>query len=182
MRTRRRALVQTAITVILPLVLILGVSPRNVAAQETIITHHRYEECAKAPSPEPGIIEVRRCSGPSGIAVMWKSEPDSSSISFGNNPLAEDLEIGSAFEAGTAIEWRSGKTGTTPVAAIVRYRTGDSVGKLGKSRLVVHRIERSGQSCIMAVLTGDDASSKARLLIDGSAERFVCGTSKRTDQ
>ena len=33
--------------------------------------------------------------------------------------------------------------------------------------------------CIMGVITGGGASDKAGALIDGSAERFVCGTSKR---
>ncbi len=162
--------------------LILGVSPHPAAAQESITTRHSYEQCAKARSPEPGVIEVRRCIGPSGIAVVWMSEPDSSSIRFASSPLEESPQIGAAFEAGPAIEWRSGKTGKTPVAAIVSYRAGDSVGKLDKSRLVVHRIEPSGRSCIMAVVTGNDAGQKARLLIDSSAERFVCGKSKRADQ
>lgn len=178
----RKCAIRVRPAVVLTGMLILGVSPHPVAAQETVITRHSYEECRKAPSPEPGIIEVRRCIGPSGIAIIWTSEPDSSSVRFGSNPLGEELSIGAAFEAGTAIEWRSGKTGTAPVAAIVPYRTGDSVGKLDRSRLVIHRIEPSGRSCIMAAVTGDGASGKARLLIDGSAERFVCGKSKRADQ
>lgn len=162
--------------------MIFGVSPLSAAAQESITTRHNYEKCRKAPSPEPGIIEVRRCSGPLGITVIWMSEPDSSSVSFGSNPLDENLGIGPAFEAAAEIEWRSGKAGKTPVAAIVRYETGDSVGKLNKSRLVVHRIEPSGRSCIMGVVSGSRASNKARALIDGSAEWFVCGKSRRADQ
>ena len=160
----------------------LGLASNPVFAQQSITTRHNYEKCREAPSPEPEIIEVRQCSGPSGIAVIWMSEPDSSSVSFGSKPLDENLEIGAAFEAAAAIEWRRGKTGKTPVAAIVRYQTGDSVGKLAKSRLVVHRIEPSGRSCIMGVISGRGATNKARALIDGSAVRFVCGKSRRADQ
>lgn len=162
--------------------MIFSVLPLSAAAQESITTRHNYEKCREAPSPEPDIIEVRQCNGPSGIAVIWTSEPDSSSVSFGGNRLDENLEIGAAFEVDAAIEWRSGKTSKAPVAAIVRYQTGDSVGKLDKSLLIVHRIEPSGQSCIMGVVSGRGASNKARALIDGSAERFVCGKSRRADQ
>jgi hypothetical protein len=158
--------------------MIFGISPLSAAAQESITTRHNYEKCREAPSPEPGIIEVRRCSGPLGITVIWMSEPDSSSVRFGD-PLDEEMDLGAAFEAGTVIEWRSGKAGNAPVAAIASYQAGDSIGKLNRSRLVVHRIEPSGRSCIMGVITGGGASDKARALIDGSAERFVCGTSKR---
>lgn len=162
--------------------MIFSVLPLSAAAQESIATRHNYEKCREAPSPEPDIIEVRQCNGPSGIAVIWISEPDSSSVSFGSNRLDENLEIGAAFEVDAAIEWRSGKTSKAPVAAIVRYQTGDSVGKLDKSLFIVHRIEPSGQSCIMGVVSGRGASNKARALIDGSAERFVCGKSRRADQ
>lgn len=171
---------QTIGTFLTAATLVFASSPST--AQQSITTRHTYEKCRKAPSPEAGVIEVRRCSGPSGIAVVWMSEPDNSSVSFGSNPLDEDLEIGAAFEAGDAIEWRSGKIGKAPVAAIVSYRTGDSVGKLDKSRLVVHRIEPSGRSCIMGAVTGSEAGNKARALVDGSAERFICGKSKRAGQ
>lgn len=161
---------------------LLGFASNPAFAQQSITTRHNYEKCPEAPSPEPDVIEVRRCSGPTGIAVLWMSEPDSSSVSFGNNPLDEDLGIGAAFEVGTVIEWRSGKTGKTPIAAVIRYRTGDSVGKINKSRLVVHRIEPSGRSCIMGIITGNAANDKARVLIDGSADHFICGKSGRTDK
>lgn len=173
---KKRMQMQPAI--VLVGMMIFGVSLLSAAAQESITTRHSYEKCREAPSPEPGIIDVRRCSGPSGIAVLWMSEPDSSSVSFGSNPLDENLEIGAAFEADAAIEWRRGKTGKRPIAAIVRYATGDSVGKLDKSQLVVHRIEPSGRSCIMGVITGSGASDRARALIDRSADHFVCGKSK----
>lgn len=178
----RKKRMQMQPAIVLVGMMIFGVSLLSAAAQESVTTRHNYEKCREAPSPEPDIIEVRQCSGPSGIAVVWMSEPDSSSISFGSNPLDENLEIGAAFEADAAIEWRSGKTGKAPVAAIVRYRTGDSVGKLDKIRIVVHRIELSGRSCIMGIVSGNEASNKARSLIDRSADRFVCGKSKRADQ
>lgn len=155
----------------------LGFASKPVFAQQSITTHHNYEQCREAPSPEPDVIEVRRCKGRSGTAVFWMSEPDSSSVSFGKS-LDEDMGLGAAFEAGPSIEWRSSRNGGRPAAAIVRYMSGDSVGKLNKVRLVVHRLEPSGRSCIMGVIAGDNAG-KARALVDRSADDFVCGKSKR---
>jgi hypothetical protein len=168
---------QTQPAIVLVGMMIFSLSPLSAAAQESITTRHTYEKCREAPSPEPDVIEVRRCSGPLGITVIWMSEPDSSSVRFGD-PLDEDMDLGAAFEAGTVIEWRSGKAGNSPVAAIVSYQTGDSVGRLDRSRLVVHRIEPSGRSCIMSVVSGSGATNKARALIDRSADQFFCGKNK----
>ena len=94
-----------------PLILagVLAVLPLSFAvAQDSHYTRHDYGNCEEAPSPEPGIINVRRCVGFYGIAVAWISEPDSSSVQFGDNPLEEYLDLGAAFEVGTTIEWRTG--------------------------------------------------------------------------
>lgn len=148
-------------------------------SQESHYTRHEYEACAPAPSPEPGVIEVRRCAGRSGIDVLWMSEPDSSSVSFGTRALDESLDLAAAFEAGTTIEWRSGAARSVPIAAIVRYSAGAGVGNLNRSVLVVYRVAPSGPSCIMAVVSGADANEKARRLVDASAAGFVCGKSAR---
>jgi hypothetical protein len=149
------------------------------AAQESSFTRHKYDACAQEPSPEPGVIEVRRCQGKSGIAVRWMSEPDSSSVSFGDKPLDEDMGLGAAFEVGSTIEWRALRRSRTPAAAIVRYKTGAGVASLNKSVLVVYRIESPGTSCLMAVVGEPNAGAKARRLVDQSAATFVCGKSAR---
>lgn len=149
----------------------------QAAAQESSYTRHKYDTCAKTESPEPGIIEVHRCPGKAGIAVRWISEPDSSSVSFGENPLDEALDIGGAFEVGSTIEWRSARKGGTPIAAIVRYRAGAGITHLTKSVLVVYRLEPSGASCVMAVLGPD--GNQARRVVDQHAQSFVCGKSSR---
>lgn len=166
---------------------LFAVSSHPAAAQESSYTRHAYQSCKAASSPEPGVIELRRCQGQAGIPVTWTSEPDSSSVGFGDRPDEESLDIGSAFEVGSTIEWRSagaGKdsAGKRPVAAIVRYKVGDSVGKLNASRLVVYRIEASGRSCVMGVVAGGDANARARIMVDRSAAGFVCGTSKRLER
>lgn len=149
------------------------------AAQESATTRHNYETCAQEPSPEPGVIEVRRCQGKAGIAVRWMSEPDSSSVTLGDKPVDEDLGLGPAFEVGNTIEWRSARRARTPGAAIVRYKTGASVSSLNKSVLVVYRLEPSGVSCVMGVVGGAHANATARRLVDQSATTFVCGKSAR---
>ena len=149
------------------------------AAQESSYTRHKYEACSRAQSPEPGVIEVRRCQGKSGIAVLWMSEPDSSSVSFGDKSLDEALDLGgAAFEVGSTIEWRTGRRGSTPVAAIVRYRVGAGVSSLNRSVLVVYRLQPSGGSCVMGVVGGADVNL-ARRVVDQSAGSFVCGKSAR---
>ena len=151
----------------------------TAAAQESSFTLHKYEACVQEPSPEPGVIEVRRCQGKAGIAVRWMSEPDSSSVSFGDKPLDEDLGLGAAFEVGGTIEWRALRRSRTPAAAIVRYKTGAGVASLNKSVLAVYRLESSGTSCLMAVVGEPNAGPKARRLVDQSAATFVCGKSAR---
>ena len=165
-----------------PLILagVLAALPLSFAvAQDSHYTRHDYDSCEEAPSPEPGIIDVRRCIGLDGIAVTWISEPDSSSVQFGDNPLDEYLDLGAAFEVGTTIEWRTGEAGGSPVAAIVRYRSGDSIASLKRSQLVIYRLAPSGRSCVLGMVTGASDNLKARELADAHAPAFACGTSKR---
>jgi hypothetical protein len=70
----------------------------------------------------------------------------------------------------------------SPVAAIVRYRAGDSVANLARSQLVIFRLAPSGRSCVMGVVAGADDNLKARKLADTYAPAFACGTSKRIDR
>ena len=168
-----------------PLILagVLAVLPLSfTVAQDSHYTRHDYGNCEEAPSPEPGIINVRRCVGFDGIAVAWISEPDSSGVRFGDNPLEEYLDLGAAFEVGTTIEWRTGEVGSSPVAAIVRYRSGDSVANLARSRLVIYRLAPSGRSCVLGMVTGASDNLEARDLADAHATAFACGTSKRIVQ
>ncbi len=151
-------------------------------AQESHYTRHDYASCGEAPSPEPGVIDARRCPGFGGIAVRWMSEPDSSSVRFGSDPLEEYLDLGTAFEVGTTIEWRSSEVGGKPVAAIVRYHGGESVANLDRNQLVIYRIEPSGRSCVMGVVAGAGDNLKAREVADRLAPAFVCGTSKQVVQ
>lgn len=152
-------------------------------AQESHYTRHDYASCEEAPSPEPGVIDARRCTGFGGVAVQWMSEPDSSSVRFGSDPLEEYLDLGAAFEVGTTIEWRSSKVGGRPVAAIVRYHSGESVANLDRNQLVIYRIEPSGRSCVMGgVVVGASDNLKAREVADRLAPVFVCGTSKQVVQ
>jgi len=160
----------------------LGPSP--VAALESLTTTHDYAKCPPATSPEPGVIDAHLCQGPAGIAVKWISEPDSSSVDLGSARLQEELGLGSFFEADTSIEWRGPRKGAdiAPVAAIVGYSVGRSVSRLDGRRLVVYRLEPAGGSCVMAVVAGSKAGAiaRARALADKHAERFKCGTSRRT--
>jgi hypothetical protein len=151
-------------------------------AQDSHYTRHDYDSCEEAPSPEPGIIDVRRCIGLDGVAVTWISEPDSSSVQFGDDPLDEYLDLGAAFEVGTTIEWRTAEVGGSPVAAIVRYRAGDSVANPARSRLVIYRLAPSGRSCVLGMVTGAGDNLKAREVADRHAAAFVCGTSKQIGQ
>ena len=156
--------------------------PSFAVAQESHYTRHDYASCAEAPSPEPGVIDARRCAGFGGIAVRWMSGPDSSSVRFGSDPLEEYLDLGAAFEVGTTIEWRSSGAGGLPIAAIVRYHSGESVADLDRNQLVIYRTEPSGRSCVMGVVAGADDNLKAREMADRLAAAFVCGTSKQIVQ
>lgn len=159
----------------LPAAAVLAASalwPASAPARESRYTRVDFSKCAEAKSPEPGVVEVRRCAGPGGIAVTLTSEPDSATVTFGAAPLDEALGIGSFHQPGDTIEWRG-------EAAIVRYRVGDSVGTLNRSVLAVHRIERGGRSCLMAIVREPGANLKARQVADEQAARFRCGASRR---
>lgn len=142
-----------------------------------------YQHCPEAASPEPGVIEVRRCPGLPRFDIMWTAEPDSSEVGFGQTIDSGPLGLGAFFEADDTIEWRlRNRLGqSTPIAAIVRYAYGDSVGSLGKSRLVVYRLEPSGRSCVLGSIDGKrtNANAEARQLADRWAGSFVCGRSAR---
>lgn len=146
--------------------------PVPAPAQESRYTRVDFSKCVEAKSPEPGVIEVRRCAGPGGVPVTLTSEPDAATVTFGKAPLDEALGVGSFYQPGDTIEWRGD-------AAIVRYRIGDSVGKLDRSVLAVYRLERSGRSCVMAIVHEPGANEKARRAADAEAPRFRCGTSAR---
>lgn len=146
--------------------------PASAQAQESRYTRVDFSKCPEAKSPEPGVIEVRRCAGPGGTPVTLTSEPDAALVTFGKAPRDEALGIGSFHQPGDTIEWRG-------EAAIVRYRVGDSVEKLDRSVLAVYRIDRAGKSCVMAIVHEPGANVKARQVADAEAPRFRCGSSAR---
>jgi hypothetical protein len=148
------------------------------AANESRYTRHDWQRCSALRSPEPGIVTRRRCPGLAGISIIWTADDDSSSVTFGSRPLGEDLGIGSFFEAGHTVEWRSEGPGARPFAAVIRYRTGQSIGRLDASRLVIYRLEPSGRSCIIAAIDGrsPEANERARALTDSHGPRFRCGS------
>jgi hypothetical protein len=160
----------------------LTASTETAIANESRYTRHVWQRCPAIGSPEPGIVSRRRCPGAGGLAVTWTADSDSSSVSFGPRPVEEDLAIGSFFEAGDTIEWRAERGGSRPFAAVIRYRTGASVGRLDSSRLVIYRIEPGGRSCIMATLDGraSDANARARELADSRGPSFRCGSPRLT--
>ena len=150
-----------------------------VAEPKSTYTQHKYSSCPEGKSPEPGVIEVRRCSGPSGLAVTFMSEDDSAVLTFGRAPMSESVDLDVAYVPGDKIEWRGASADDpTPVSAIVRYRVGKSVGALKESRLVVYRIEPSGRSCVMAVVREPGANGKAREIVDSRAASFRCGSKR----
>jgi hypothetical protein len=155
------------------------------AAQEwaSSYTRHDYAKCRKA-GPDEGDVSVRRCPGKAGIAVTWTAGDDSSLVEFGPSPTQESLPGNAAFfEAGSTIEWR-GPKGGKPQAAILRYATGQSIGKLDGSRLVVYRLGADGASCIIGSIDGrsSEANVQARRLADEKAAGFRCGQSRRSDR
>ena len=141
-------------------------------------TRHDYQKCAARPSPHPDVVEIRRCRGHAGIPVLWTSEPDSSSVAFGSGTPGAIPGLDTFFEAGEAVEWRGPVVAGTvkPLAAIVRYDTGASVGRLGSARLVVYRLT-DGASCLMGTVPRLDAAA-ARAMVDRHAAGFVCGRSR----
>ncbi|AZO80195.1 MULTISPECIES: hypothetical protein [unclassified Bosea (in: a-proteobacteria)] len=145
-------------------------------------TAHDYAKCRKDKgNGDP--VAVHRCPGKAGITVVWTAGDDSSAVAFGGKALQETISDKAAFfEVGRTIEWRSPK-GSRPQAAIVRYATGQSVGKLDGSRLVVYRLAPDGASCILGSVDArkSDANNSARRLADEKSASFRCGQDARTE-
>lgn len=145
-------------------------------------TTHDYAKCRKDKgNGDP--VSVHRCPGKAGIAVVWTAGDDSSAVEFGTKAVQETIsdKVG-FFEAGKTIEWR-GLKGRRPQAAILRYATGASVGKLDRSRLVVYRLAPDGASCIVGSVDArkPDANAAARRLADEKAPGFRCGEDVRSE-
>ncbi|MCP4558947.1 MAG: hypothetical protein GY873_01770 [Bosea sp.] len=145
-------------------------------------TTHDYAKCRKDKgNGDP--VSVHRCAGKAGITVVWTAGDDSSAVAFGAKALEEAVTDKAAFfEAGKTIEWR-GPKGGRPQAAILRYATGASVGKLDGSRLVVHQLAADGASCIIGSVDArkPDANAAARRLADEKATGFRCGQDARSE-
>jgi hypothetical protein len=145
-------------------------------------TSHAYAKCRKDKSNgDP--ISVHRCPGKAGITVVWTAGDDSSAVEFGAKALQETISDKAAFfEAGKTIEWR-GPKGGKPQATILRYATGQNVGKLDGSRLVVYRLAPDGSSCIAGSVDArkPDANAAARRLADEKAPSFRCGQDARSE-
>lgn len=158
-------------------------APQAASAEpKSTYTEHRYSVCPEGKSPEPGVVTVRRCSGPGGLAVTYTADDDSAVLTFGKAMGPENVDLGSFYEPTTKIEWRGASSGDpTPVSAIVRYRVGQSVGRLNETRLVVYRIEPSGRSCVMAVVREPGANQKARDIVDRNASGYRCGSKRLGD-
>jgi hypothetical protein len=135
---------------------------------ESAYTKHDYQTCPETTSPEPGVIEVRRCPGFEDRPLLWTGEPDASWVDFGNGDAQQVLDLGDFFEAGTTVEWRGPVVDgrIKPVAAIVRYHVGKSIGALNASRLVVYRL--TGVPCAIAVVDG--AAPKANEIARAKAQ------------
>ena len=145
-------------------------------------TTHDYAKCRKdRGNGDP--VSVHRCPGKAGVSVIWTAGDDSSAVEFGVKALQETISDKAAFfEAGKTIEWR-GPQGGKPQAAILRYATGQNVGKLDGSRLVVYRLAPDGSSCIIGSLDAckPDANAAARRLVDEKAAGFRCGQDARSE-
>lgn len=143
---------------------------------------HDYAKC-RTVKPDGDGVAVHRCVGKAGIAVTWTAGDDSSLVGFGEKPREERLtEKASFFEAGNTIEWRGPKR-ARPQAAILRYATGQSVGKLDGSLLVIYRLGGDGVSCIIGSVDARsaDANAQARRLADEKAAGFRCGEDQRSE-
>jgi hypothetical protein len=133
---------------------------------DSVYTRHDYAACDEQKSPEPDVIEVRKCAGLGGIAVVWTGEPDASSVTIGQTE-DDGLDLGASFfEVGNTIEWRGPKLGKTidPDAMIVRYATGKAIGNLNVSKLAVYRLNADGSSCFLGAASTNQA---ARAIADG---------------
>lgn len=158
-------------------------TPLHAEQWASSYTTHDYAKCRKDKgNGDP--VSVHRCSGVAGITVTWTADDDSSSVEFGAKALQETISDKAAFfEAGKTIEWR-GPKGAKPQAAILRYATGQNVGKLDGSRLVVHRLAPDGASCVIGSVDARkaDANAAARRLADEKASGFRCGQDARSEQ
>jgi hypothetical protein len=145
-------------------------------------TSHDYAKCRKDKgNGEP--LSVHRCPGKAGITVVWTAGDDSSAVEFGARALQKTISDKAAFfEVAKTIEWR-GPKGGKPQATIVRYATGQNVGKLDGSRLVVYRLAPDGSSCIIGSVDArkPDANAAARRLADNKAGDFRCGQDARSE-
>ena len=145
-------------------------------------TTHDYAKCRKDKGNGDPVL-IHRCAGKAGISVIWTAGDDSSAVEFGAKALQETISDKAAFfEAGKTNEWRGPKSGK-PQAAILRYATGRSVGKLDGSRLVIYRLAPDGSSCIVGSVDARkrDANAVARRLADEKAAGFRCGQDVRTE-
>ena len=145
-------------------------------------TSHAYAKCRKDKGDGDPVF-VHRCAGKAGITVIWTAGDDSSAVEFGAKAVQETISDKAAFfEAGKTIEWR-GPKGGKPQAAIVRYATGASVGKLDGARLVVYRLAPDGSSCIAGSVDArkPEANAAARRLADEKAPGFRCGQDARSE-
>lgn len=145
--------------------------------KESTYTNHNYAKCPGDPASTTGVVR-KNCVGVAAIIVTWTKNGGSSGLWFGRTPLKEKFDLGPSYAPASTIEWRIGKSsGGRPVAAIVRY----AVAK-GGARTVVYRLEPSGaSSCVMAILRDPGAAARARTIVDGGAEDFRCGSSKREE-
>ncbi|RXT54681.1 hypothetical protein B6S44_13735 [Bosea sp. Tri-44] len=145
-------------------------------------TTHDYTKCRKDKgNGDP--VAVHRCPGKAGLTVTWTAGDDSSAVEFGAKALQETISDKAAFfEVGKTIEWR-GPKGKQPQAAIARYATGQNVGKLDGSRLVIYRLAPDGASCIIGSVDArkPDANAAARRLVDEKAASFRCGQDARSE-
>ena len=145
-------------------------------------TTHDYAKCRKDKG-DGDPVAVHRCHGKAGIAVVWTAGDDSSAVEFGAKAMQETIfDKAAFFEAGKTIEWR-GPRGGKPQAAILRYATGQNVGKLDGSRLVVYRLATDGSTCILGSVDArkPGANAAARHLADEKAVGFRCGVDARSD-
>lgn len=169
-------------TIIRPLLLALPLLAAALPAfaNESAYTKHVWETCPVVGGDEADGVVKRRCAGRSGFAVTWTAGDDSSAVDFGDRPQDQFLDIASFFEAGTTIEWR-GPAGGRPIAAILRYRVGDRIGRLNRSVLVIYRLQPDGVSCVLGFVDGrrKDANVRARELVDTQTDSFRCGESSR---
>jgi hypothetical protein len=142
-----------------------------------------YEKCTRTSDDDP--IMERRCEGYGDIPVHWINEPDSSSVSFG-----EEGNLGGEYDSrftfavvGDVVEWRGAfrNEELIPYAAVVRYQLCRSVGGPCAPELVIYRLVGKHASCIAATVNGRraDANARAREIADGFARIFDCEKDKR---